>query len=438
MKFIGRLSIGFWLSCLAACGENPFYFGDNAVLSQDPAPEADSPADSTDPTPEPTPMLSLNAVGKIYQGFAYSFSGSCAPDGSRVDLALTNALPATIPDCACSGGTYACPSTTLSSVTAASVSINASNAAGANAARTEPAYVPSVSLDFPGYFSGGDTVTFRGSCYPDELSVDISLPSANPSAVSGCTCSGGAYSCPATSIVSVPTPKVVVQASNGPGSSGSQTVFTSRTAYAVAGTIPGSFGCNMVMPLNLPGDASLPSDQVAIHSTGTCQFGNWNPPGNAVGSFELLGFSFLTSDIFADNSPPYLDIVGTIDRVLTLDFGASPASLDDADSRYYFWIAMAGLGVHPENVTITSNRSLQVIGYQDSFGTGHYSYLDGSATSVGSTGTVISTRPNSAGDGYTFFLLQDRSVSTLQLSYVAGATPDPHGFILGAIEVRNE
>lgn len=196
------------------------------------------------------------------------------------------------------------------------------------------------------------------------------------------------------------------------------------------------------MALDLTGPSSLPGDQVAITSTcyngGNCGFGSFNPGGNAVGNFSLLGFTFLTSNIFADNSPEYFDVTGNTNRTLTLDFGASPQSLDTTTSKYYFWIAMAGLGAAPESVSVTSNRTLQVIGYQDSFGTGHYSYLDGAATSLGSTGTVVSTRPGSAGDGYTFYLVQDRTVSSVQLSYVHGATPDPHGFIIGAIEVRNQ
>jgi hypothetical protein len=127
-----------------------------------------------------------------------------------------------------------------------------------------------------------------------------------------------------------------------------------------------------------------------------------------------------------------------MNRTLDIDFGATPQSLDTSGSKYYFWIAVAGLGASPEFVTVTSNRTLQVVGYQDSFSTADYSYLDGAATILGSTGTAISTKPTSGANGYTFYLIQDRSVSTLQLSYVHGATPDFHGFILGAIEVSNQ
>jgi hypothetical protein len=81
---------------------------------------------------------------------------------------------------------------------------------------------------------------------------------------------------------------------------------------------------------------------------------------------------------------------------------------------------------------------LQVIGYQDSSSNGEYSYLDGAATSLGSTGTVISTKPSSGSNGYTFYFIQDRTASTVQLTLVQGATPEYFGFILGAIEVRNQ
>lgn len=299
-----------------------------------------------------------------------------------------------------------------------------------------------VTLNDPGFFSSGDSVTFSGTCTPDSLDVDITLTTASPSSIENCDCSGGTFSCPATVLNGLSTPTVVATASNSPGSSSSQTIFTTRTAYATAATPPGAYGLSMTMALNLTGPSSLPGDQVTVTSTcyngGTCSFGSFNPGGNAVGNFSLLGFTFLTSDIFADNSPAYLDVTGSTNRTLTIDFGASPQSLDTTTSKYYFWIAMAGLGSAPESVTVTSNRTLQVIGYQDSFGTGHYSYLDGAATALGSTGTAVSTRPASSGDGYTFFYIQDRSASSVQLSYVHGGTADPHGFILGAIEVRNQ
>jgi hypothetical protein len=129
---------------------------------------------------------------------------------------------------------------------------------------------------------------------------------------------------------------------------------------------------------------------------------------------------------------------GSLDRVLNIDFGASPQSLDTSGSKYYFWIGVVGLGPSPQYATFTSNRTLQVIGYQDSSSTGDYSYLDGAATSLGSTGTVISTKPASGGDGYTFYFIQDRTASTIQLSLAQGATPEYFGFILGVIEVRNQ
>ena len=387
----------------------------------------------------------LSNPGKIYQGGQYTFTGTCAPNGSTVNIVLPSATPSQITNCPCSGGSFSCSATTLTSVPTPTFTMQAQNGHGDTSEVTVASAIPSVSLNDPGFFSSGDTVTFTGSCSPDELNVDLTLTNASPASIR-CSCSSGAFSCPATALSSLSTPSLLVKASNFQSSSSSQTVFTSRTAYATAATIPSSFGLNMTMALTLTGPSSLPGNQIAITSScfdaGVCNYGSFNLPGNTVGNFSLQGFTFLTSDVFpTDNSPEYLDIkggAGSLNRVLNIDFGASPQSLDTAGSKYYFWIGVVGLGPSPESATFTSNRTLQVIGYQDSSSNGEYSYLDGAATSLGSTGTVISTKPASGSNGYSFYFIQDRTASTLQLTLVQGATPEYFGFILGAIEVRNQ
>lgn|GEM_PF-6924942 len=389
--------------------------------------------------------VALSNPGKIYQGGQYTFTGTCAPDGSAIKIILPSASPAQITHCPCSGGSFSCSATTLTSVPTPTFTIQAQNNRGDTSEVTVASAVPSISLNDPGFFSSGDAVTFTGSCSPDELDVDLTLSNASPASIS-CSCSSGAFSCPATTLSSLSTPSLLVTASNYLSSSSSQTVFTSRTAYATAATIPSSFGLNMTMPLTLTGPSSLPGNEVTITSscfdTNICNYGSFNLPGNTVGNFSLQGFTFLTSDVFpSDNSPEYLDIkggAGSLNRVLNIDFGASPQSLDTAGSKYYFWIGVVGLGPSPESATFTSNRTLQVIGYQDSSSNGEYSYLDGAATSLGSTGTIISTKPASGSNGYTFYFIQDRTASTIQLTLVQGATPEYFGFILGAIEVRNQ
>lgn len=385
--------------------------------------------------------LTLSNPGTLYQGGEYTFTGSCAPNGSVVTMLLTNATPSQINNCNCSGGSFTCAATTLSSLPSPDLNIEAQNNKGDSSQVTVATVIPSITLDDPGYFDAGATVTFTGTCSPDDLSVDVTLTTATPSSINGCTCSSGEFSCPPTLLTALSTPKLEIRASNYASSFNIQNMFTARTAYAKAATPPSVYGLNMTMDLILPGPSSLPNNQVLIttscYSGASCDYGDWDPPGNTVGSFSLLGFSFLTSEIFSDNSPPYLDLKGGTNRTLVIDFGASAASLDTASSKYYFWIAMAGLGASPELVTITSNRSLQVIGYQDAFSTNDFSYLDGSPTSLGSVGTIITTKPASGANGYTYYLIQDRSVSTIELSYVH-TNADFHGFILGAIEIRNE
>lgn len=388
--------------------------------------------------------LSLSDPGTIYQGGQYSFSGTCEPSGSVINISLPSTTPAQINNCTCSGGSFNCPATTLSAVPTPSINIQAQNNRGDTSEVTVSTFIPTISLDDPGFISSGDNVTFTGSCYPDELAVNITLTTATPSAINGCDCSGGSFSCPATVLTGFSSPKVVAQASNYTNSTNNQNIFTVRSAFATAATPPTVYGTNMTMDLDLTGPSSLPGNKVTITSSCytagvSCGFGDWNPPGNAIGSFSLLGFTFLTSTIFpTDNSPAYLDVKGGTSRTLDIDFGASAKSLDTSGSKYYFWIAMAGMGASPEFVTITSNRSLKVIGYQDANSTGDYSYLNGSVTSLGSVGTTITTKPASGSSGYTYYLIEDRNASTIQLSYVHGATPDFHGFILGAIEIRNQ
>jgi hypothetical protein len=388
--------------------------------------------------------VTLSNPGKLYQGGQYTFTGSCAPNGSFVKINLSSATPAQITNCPCSAGSFSCAGTTLTSIPTPTFTVQAQNDNGDTSAVTVASAVPNVSLNDPGFFDSGDTITFSGTCSPDELDVDLTLTNASPASIN-CPCSSSNFSCPATTLTSLSTPSLAVKASNFQNSSSSQIVFTSRTAYATAATIPVSFGLNMTMDLTLTGPSSLPGNQVTISSScydlTLCNYGSFNLAGNAVGNFSLQGFTFLTSTVFpTDNSPEYLDIkggAGSLDRVLNINFGVSPQSLDTTGSKYYFWLGVVGLGPSPESATFTSNRTLQVIGYQDSASNGEYSYLDGAPTTLGSTGTSISTKPASGSNGYTFYYIQDRTASTLQLTLAQGATPEYFGFILGVIEVRN-
>jgi uncharacterized repeat protein (TIGR01451 family) len=178
-----------------------------------------------------------------------------------------------------------------------------------------------------------------------------------------------------------------------------------------------------IFPLTPSGGATLPNGGVKLTmlSAATANWRTWQPPVDP-GTLTINGasVSFATK---------YLDIYGgvNIPRTFEMDFGKTSEALGSVGKKYRYIVGIAGMG----NEGTTSNDifsvPLEVVGNYDSFGTGVYSNLDGvQSTTLGMTGTVVSTNTNTT-QGYTFYYLPENvSKVTMQVT-----GQDPHGFIFG-------
>lgn len=139
----------------------------------------------------------------------------------------------------------------------------------------------------------------------------------------------------------------------------------------------------------------------------------------------------------------YLDLIAdanSIARTVTVNYGISAQELSNESFTYRYVIGIAGLSATPsEFSTITSDRTLTILGNANVFNTNKYSLFgdgapDPASTTPGATGTVITTNTTtSQADGYTFFGIPD-GFSTLTLTYTGN---DPHGFIFGVVALPN-
>jgi hypothetical protein len=178
-----------------------------------------------------------------------------------------------------------------------------------------------------------------------------------------------------------------------------------------------------IMPLSVPG-ATMPFGGVKITRTaGANTWGTYQPPV----STATVTVNGITSSPF---STKYLDLVGTIPRTLTIDFGASASSLSTSTKDFYYMIGIAGLAGEGIAMNVTSSVTLKVAGNSNVFNTNKYSLLDGVVTStMGITGTVITgNTPLTTGDGYTFYFIP-KTASSFTLTYTGGN--DPHGILFG-------
>jgi len=139
----------------------------------------------------------------------------------------------------------------------------------------------------------------------------------------------------------------------------------------------------------------------------------------------------------------YLDLIAdanSIARTVTVNYGISAQELSNESFTYRYVIGIAGLSATASELsTITSDRTLTILGNANVFNTNKYSLFgdgvpDPVSTTPGATGTVITTNTTtSQADGYTFFGIPD-SFSTLTLTYTGN---DPHGFIFGVVALPN-
>nr|WP_314498529.1 choice-of-anchor L domain-containing protein [uncultured Chryseobacterium sp.] len=177
-----------------------------------------------------------------------------------------------------------------------------------------------------------------------------------------------------------------------------------------------------VFPLVPPG-ATLPNNGVRVTRTsGANTWGSFTPPV-ATATTTVHG---VTTSSFPTT---YLDLIGTIPRTLTIDFGTSANALSTSSNTYQYIIGIAGLGGENASVTNTFSVPLTVAGNANVFNTNLYSLLNGVAAAPGATGTVFSTNtPLTTVQGYTFFLVPS-NVASLTMTLTGGN--DPHGIIFG-------
>ncbi|MCW3168678.1 hypothetical protein OMO38_09065 [Chryseobacterium sp. 09-1422] len=186
-----------------------------------------------------------------------------------------------------------------------------------------------------------------------------------------------------------------------------------------------------IFPLAPPG-ATLPNGGVRITR---------NSGGNGWAQFSPGGSSATTTvTVNGAQSAPfpttYLDIVGTIPRNVTVDFGVSANSISTSNNDYQYIIGIAGLGGENQVTSNTFSTPLTVVSNSDVFGGAKYSFLDGIvSTTPGQTGTVVSTNTgvNNASQGYTFYFIP-KSVASFTMNLTGGN--DPHGFIFGVYNMN--
>lgn len=180
------------------------------------------------------------------------------------------------------------------------------------------------------------------------------------------------------------------------------------------------------------------SGSVQVSSTGeTNLWATYTPPVSAT-TVNLYGESISIPSTYLNLDPA--PVTSSIAREITVDYGITAQEISNESFTYRYVIGIAGLrGSSPEFSTITSNRTLTVLGNANVFATSKYSLFgDGApdpvSTTPGATGTVITTNTTSTlPDGYTFYGIPD-NFSTLTLAYTG---TDSHGFIFGVVALPN-
>ena len=177
-----------------------------------------------------------------------------------------------------------------------------------------------------------------------------------------------------------------------------------------------------VFPL-VPSGATLPNNGVTFTRTSGANTWGSSTPAIATTTANINGVTT------APFSTTYLDLLGTVPRVFTIDFGTSANALSTVHNTYQYIIGIAGLGGENTAVTNTFSVPLTVASNSNVFNTNLYSLLNGAVAASGATGTVFSTNtPLTTTQGYTFFLVPT-SVASLTMT-LSGAN-DPHGIIFG-------
>jgi uncharacterized repeat protein (TIGR01451 family) len=199
-------------------------------------------------------------------------------------------------------------------------------------------------------------------------------------------------------------------------------------ASVVMGTVSSTLATDLqnnktaIFPLVPPG-AILPNGGVKLTVTSTPQtyWGVYTPPAST-GTLNINGQS-------VSFSTTYLDMVGwdNFPRTFDMDFGITSYNLGSVGKKYRYIVGVAGQGGEGVTANDIFSVPLEVIGNVNSFNSGVYSNLDGvPSTTPGMTGTIISTNTNTV-QGYTFYYLpEDVSKVTVQLT-----GKDPHGLIFG-------
>ncbi|OOG80146.1 hypothetical protein B0E41_21425, partial [Hydrogenophaga sp. A37] len=184
--------------------------------------------------------------------------------------------------------------------------------------------------------------------------------------------------------------------------------------------------------LDPPGSATLPNGGVTVSVlsgdvVGGDQWRGFQPPITSM-TVEMYGASVTMPT-------QYLDVIGSIPRVIEIDYGATADSLNTADHEYHFVIGIAGLAQEfggTAFTTITSSTNLTVLANADVFGSNQYSLLDGvESTTPGMTGTVVSSNLSTVANGYTFYEITG-DISSFTLTYTGN---DPHGLVFGVVAV---
>ncbi|KQR93695.1 hypothetical protein ASG01_07415 [Chryseobacterium sp. Leaf180] len=179
-----------------------------------------------------------------------------------------------------------------------------------------------------------------------------------------------------------------------------------------------------VFPLVPPG-ATLPGGGVTVTRTSTGLGNTWNSftPPVATATTNVNGVQT------APFSTTYLDIVGTVARTFSVDFGVTASSISTANNSYQYIIGIAGLGGEGQSVTNTFSVPLTVASNVNVFNTNQFSLLNGVTPVQGATGNIFSTStPTGTAQGYTFFLVPANVASVVMT--LAGGN-DPHGIIFG-------
>ena len=213
---------------------------------------------------------------------------------------------------------------------------------------------------------------------------------------------------------------------NGTGNSNSVTLLTNQAAIATA------LNTTQTATAALPTPTYPALEVQAQYLSGTNSWGTFQP-GVVTATSTLFGASvtFPTRYLDAVGSPSARTSRWTF---RTASGPTTAAALATTTRTFTYVVGVAGLGGAVwEDLSITSDVMLTVVGNGDAFNTNAYSLLDGVDTNgaLGLTGHVISTAtPKTTSQGYTFFSLP-ANASSITLTE---AGDDTHGVVFGVVE----